>query len=225
MEQFKHFKGVYYRKRGNSLILYTKCPYEPRSEYGERLVKDGKDFYREWNPTRSKLSAALHKGMSQIAIQPDKRVLYLGAASGTTVSHVSDIVGDGGKVFALEFSGRVAVPLFFLAKRRRNILPLLADARNLDSYAMMVGRCDIVYQDIAQKDQLDIFYKNLKLFLRPNGFGIICLKARSIDVSKKPKAVFDFAEKELDKRFNIVDKRELAPFEKDHKMFLVKKKS
>jgi fibrillarin-like pre-rRNA processing protein len=88
----------------------------------------------------------------------------------------------------------------------------------------MVGRCDVVYQDIAQKDQLDIFFKNLDLFLRNDGFGIICLKARSIDVSKRPKSVFDLAEKELAKKLKIVDKRELAPFEKDHKMFVVKKK-
>jgi fibrillarin-like pre-rRNA processing protein len=224
MEQFKHFKGVYFRKKGKSLSFYTSPVEGPMSEYGERVVKDKGLFFREWNPERSKLSAALHKGISQIAIQPDKKVLYLGAASGTTVSHVSDIVGKGGKVFALEFSGRVAVPLYFLAQRRRNILPILEDARSPYSYSTMVGRCDVVYQDIAQKDQLDIFFKNLDLFLRDDGFGIICLKARSIDVSKRPKSVFDLAEKELAKKLKIVDKRELAPFEKDHKMFVVKKK-
>ncbi|MDK2907752.1 MAG: fibrillarin-like pre-rRNA processing protein [Candidatus Woesearchaeota archaeon] len=224
MEQFKHFNGVYSKRRGNSFVLYTKSPYGGESHYGEKIIKEGKSFYREWNPERSKLSAALHKGISQIAIKQAKRVLYLGAASGTTVSHVSDIVGKQGKVFAVEFSPSVVVPLYFLAKKRDNIVPILADARHPESYALFSGQCDIVYQDIAQKDQVDIFLKNIYFFLPSSGFGILCVKARSIDVSKNSKEVFDDVEKELLKKTVIVDKRELAPFEKDHKLFIVKPK-
>ena len=46
-------------------------------------------------PFRSKLAAAILGGVENIWMKPGSKVLYLGAASGTTVSHVSDI-GFGG---------------------------------------------------------------------------------------------------------------------------------
>jgi fibrillarin-like rRNA methylase len=49
--------------------------------------------YRVWNPFRSKLAAAIVGGIENLWIAPGNKVLYLGAASGTSVSHVSDIVG------------------------------------------------------------------------------------------------------------------------------------
>ena len=52
-----------------------------------------KTEYRVWNPFRSKLAAAILGGVDKIHIAPGSKVLYLGAASGTSVSHVSDIVG------------------------------------------------------------------------------------------------------------------------------------
>ena len=55
--------------------------------------KIGKIEYRVWNPFRSKLAAAILGGVDKIHIKPGSKVLYLGAASGTTVSHVADIVG------------------------------------------------------------------------------------------------------------------------------------
>ena len=68
------------------------------SVYGEKKVSidgDGgeKIEYRVWNPFRSKLAAAILGGIDNIHMRPGSKVLYLGAASGTTVSHVSDIVG------------------------------------------------------------------------------------------------------------------------------------
>ncbi len=69
------------------------------SVYGEKRVSiesgevGEKIEYRVWNPFRSKLAAAILGGIDQIHIKPGSKVLYLGAASGTTVSHVSDIVG------------------------------------------------------------------------------------------------------------------------------------
>ena len=54
---------------------------------------DTKTEYRAWNPFRSKLAAAIVGGIEHIHMKPGSKVLYLGAASGTTVSHVSDLVG------------------------------------------------------------------------------------------------------------------------------------
>ena len=79
---------VYY-KDGN---VATKNLTPGISVYGEELIKED-DEYRVWNPFRSKLAAAILGGVDQIHMQPGSKVLYLGAASGTTVSHVADIVG------------------------------------------------------------------------------------------------------------------------------------
>jgi rRNA 2'-O-methyltransferase fibrillarin len=82
------------------------------SVYGEKRISveganEGEKIeYRVWNPFRSKLAASVLAGVDNIHIKPGSRVLYLGAASGTSVSHVSDIVGAEGVVYAVEFSHR-----------------------------------------------------------------------------------------------------------------------
>lgn len=58
-----------------------------QTENGEKIE------YRVWNPFRSKLAAAILGGVDKIYMPPGSKVLYLGAASGTTVSHVADVVG------------------------------------------------------------------------------------------------------------------------------------
>ena len=92
--------------------------------YGEKRISseipgvDGatqKIEYRIWNPFRSKLAASILSGVDNIHIKPGLKVLYLGAASGTSVSHVSDIVGPEGTVFAVEFSHRSGEPICILS--------------------------------------------------------------------------------------------------------------
>ncbi len=236
-EQFRHFKGIYFdssnsiysnatsskfasHKRG--LLLYTKSK-SFRSVYGEKVIEYQGEPYRFWEPKRSKICSAIHCGISQIGMIPGKRVLYLGASSGTTVSHVSDILGDEGVVFAIEFSDIPAKKLYFLAEERNNILPILSDARNPKSYFPITGICDVVFQDISQKDQVEIFFKNCNLILRSGGFGILSLKTRSIDVSLSPKAVFSKVKPILEKEMTLVDYRSLEPFEEGHYIFVLKK--
>ena len=72
--------------------------------YGEKLVECDGTEYRMWDLFRSKLAGAIVKGLSHVPIQPGSLVLYLGASTGTTPSHVSDIVGEEGAVFANEFA-------------------------------------------------------------------------------------------------------------------------
>ncbi len=190
------------------------------SVYSEQLIHLGKKEYRKWDPKRSKLCAAMKKGI-KIDIAKDSNLLYLGAASGTTVSHLSDILVDG-RIFAVEFSPEVFRELYFLADKRRNIFPILADANQPLKYYFRVNACDIVYQDIAQRNQLEIFEKNIKLYLKKQGFGVLCVKARSIDVTEKPKKIFDIVKQELKKRFKLEDFRNLDPYQKDHMMFVVR---
>jgi fibrillarin-like pre-rRNA processing protein len=222
MKQYKQFKGIY-SKDEKRLSIYTKNLVPGKNVYNEKIIKFENEEYREFNPRRSKLAAGLIKGISQIGIKPDSVVLYLGASTGTTVSHVSDIIGNDGFVFALDFAPRVVRELIFLCEERNNIAPLLENAFHPNRYLDKVSLVDVVFQDIAQRNQVQIFIKNINLFLIEGGFGILCVKARSVDVTKKPNVIFKEVKKELEKYINIVDYKTLDPYEKDHCMFVVKK--
>ncbi len=206
--------------------LLTKNLTPGKTVYDESLIiQDGVE-YREWNPRKSKLAALILKGCSDIKIRKDDIILYLGSASGTTVSHVSDIIGKYGFIFALDFAPRVVRDLVFVSEDRKNIAPILADANKPETYIGRVSQVDIIYQDIAQKDQLIIFLKNIDLFLKKGGFALLAVKARSIDVTKHPKEIFMKVRKQLEQQQNliIVDYKTLEPFQLDHCMFVVKKK-
>lgn len=184
--------------------------------YGEKLIKIKGKEYRIWNPFRSKLGAAIKKGMDP-KLKKDYEVLYLGAASGTTASHVSDICRDG-MVYCVEISPRVFRDLVKVCERRMNMIPILADANKCDY--PFVGKVDYVYQDIAQPNQIEILIKNCEAYAPK--YAMLALKARSIDVTRKPVEIFKEAERELKERFELIDKRRLEPFHKDHMMFLLR---
>ena len=221
----KHkFQGVYEAQKGRNTIFLTKNLLPGRQVYGEELYRDGGVEYREWDPTRSKVCAALHKKISQLGIYPGNIVLYLGASTGTTVSHISDLVGADGLVFALDFAPKTTKSLVFLCEERGNIAPVLGNAALPAQYANLISQADVVIQDIAQKEQAEIFVRNCKAFLKKGGFGILSVKARSIDVTKKPKQIFVKVREYLEKHITIVDYRELAPLEKDHCVYVCKNK-
>jgi fibrillarin-like pre-rRNA processing protein len=222
MQQSKIFE-VYEEQRGRRHSIYTQSLVPGFSVYGERLVREGGVEYREWDPTRSKLAAAIMNGCPNIFIRKSQTILYLGAASGTTVSHVSDMVGDDGFIFALDFAPRVVRDLVFVCEKRQNIAPLLENALHPETYKDRVTEVDVVYQDIAQRDQVKIFLKNCDMFLKKGGYGLFCVKSRSIDVTRKPKDVFRQVFSELEKGITIIDSRDLSPYERDHMMFLCKK--
>ena len=154
--------------------IYTKNLVPGKIVYGEQLVKVQGEEYRQWAPTRSKLGAALEKGTDYISLNEGEIVLYLGASSGTTVSHVSDIVGKDGFVFALDFAPRTTRELVFLCEQRKNVEPMLADAAKPETYKEdVVEKVDFVFQDIAQKNQVGIFLANDEMFLKSGGLGWI----------------------------------------------------
>ncbi len=222
MMPHNQLKGVFVEK-GKRMQIATKA-LVPDSVYGEKFIKEGKDLYRIWDPKKSKLCAAIMKGVSQIGIRPGSKVLYLGCASGTTASHVSDIVGYEGFVYGLDFAPRVMRDFMFVVEKRKNMLPILGDAKNPDSYRQYVGDVDVIFQDVAQRDQVGIFLKNINFYLKQGGFGLLTVKARSIDVSKYPEVIFREVKQVLEKNVTIVDYRSLEPFERDHALFVVKKK-
>jgi fibrillarin-like pre-rRNA processing protein len=188
--------------------------------YGEEIVKVGDDEYRVWDPFRSKLAAAILKGLTRIPFQDKSRVLYLGAASGTTVSHVSDIVGSEGKVYCVEFAQRSFRDLVNnVSKKRKNTIPIFDDARFPSRYRSLVPEIDSVYCDIAQPDQARILAENLDAYLRRPDEFLIAIKARSIDVTRDPKEIFRQEAEVLKERgYSVKEMVRLDPFEKDHCM-------
>ena len=192
------------------------------SVYGEELITEDVE-YRLWNPRRSKLSAAILNGLKNLNIDNDFKVLYLGASTGTTVSHISDIAYNG-KIYAVEFSPVTAKKLTRLSRQRHNIYPILEDATKPREYMNITEKVDFVYCDVAQPTQSELFMKNMNLFAKDDASGMLMIKARSIDVIQKPKKIFKQEEKKLkEKGFKIIEKIKLEPYEKDHIAFLVEK--
>ncbi len=220
MQPVNKFPGVFVEKKGkwSNYFVQGRKPY-----FGERVAKIKGTKYRAVDPERSKLFAAIAKGISQIGFKKDSSVLYLGASHGYTVSYVLDMVSDG-EIYALDFAPRTTRDLVFIAAERSNVAPIMADANKPDSYKELVPKVDVVFMDIAQKNQVEIFCKNCDEFLNDEGFGLLALKARSVDVTKKPKDIFRDVKAELEQKYNVVDYRELDPYEKDHAFYVVKKR-
>ncbi|MHA1506145.1 MAG: fibrillarin-like rRNA/tRNA 2'-O-methyltransferase [Candidatus Asgardarchaeia archaeon] len=199
--------------------LATKNLFPGNTVYGEKLFEFNGVEMRIWDPYRSKLSAAINKKLKIPKIEEGFRVLYLGAASGTTSSHVSDIVGENGRVFCVEISVRVSRELLRVCEVRNNMVPIIADARIPESYRYFLDEVDMIYQDVAQPNQAEILSKNAEAYLKDNGLAILAIKARSIDVTKEPEELFEDQVEILEKYgFRIYDRMSLDPFDKDHEI-------
>ncbi|RNJ75667.1 MAG: fibrillarin-like rRNA/tRNA 2'-O-methyltransferase [Nitrosopumilus sp. H8] len=188
--------------------------------YKEKLVIQDGTEYRTWDPFRSKLSATIMNGLDGLCIHNMDRVLYLGASTGTTLSHVSDIVGNGGAVFGVDHSSRVARDFMDrVAAHRTNVIPVMQDARRPEEYFAVSGRMDVVYADIAQPDQTQIAIKNCKMFLKKGGAFFLVVKVRSISAAKSAKKVVaEEADRLSD--FEILDTIDLAPYHKEHAIII-----
>jgi fibrillarin-like pre-rRNA processing protein len=216
----KNFEGIYRQVREGRERLATLSQAPGTSVYGEDIVEIDDKEYRIWDPFRSKLAAAILKGLSTVPIAPGNSVLYLGAASGTTASHVSDIVGEKGRVYCVEFAQRSFRDLVNNACRNRpNMTPLFQDARFPGRYRSIVPEVDTIYSDIAQPDQARILSENVDTYLRDNGRFLMAVKARSVDVSKDPPTIFNQEKQFLQsKGYRIDETIRLEPFELDHCM-------
>jgi fibrillarin-like pre-rRNA processing protein len=192
--------------------------------YGEKMIQVEGVEYRTWDPRRSKLGAMVLKKFN-IPLKENSKVLYLGAASGTTVSHVSDIVSEGA-VYAVEFAPRSMRDLIGLASRRKNINPILADAGKPDIYAHIVEPVDLIFQDVAQPNQAEIAALNASRYLKRNGYLLLSIKARSINTVGNPEEIYKEEIKKLEKafesRFEVLNAKNLMPYHEDHLGILAK---
>lgn len=192
---------------------------DSKSVYGERII----DGLRIWDPYRSKLAALLQKSRSPlpIVLSIDSVVLYLGASTGTTVSHVGDIVRDG-LVYAVEISPRSMRQLLQLAESRKNIIPILGDAARPESYSRLVEPVDLIYQDVAQRNQAEIATLNSSMYLKKGGTLVLMIKTRSIDSSASPAEI---RSSELERLFGleVLFVTDLLPYHYDHWAVIAKK--
>lgn len=220
------FPGVFLsRAKDDALVTKNMVPGE--SVYGEkRLVAESDDGeqkieYRVWNPFRSKLGAGIVGGLRAMPIQPGSKVLYLGGASGTSVSHVSDMIGPEGVVYAVEFSHRSGRDLTNMAKRRPNVVPIVEDARQPQRYRMLVGMVDVIFSDVAQPDQARIVGHNASFFLKNGGSVVISIKASCVDSTATPEAVFaDEVNKMRKDGIKPKEQLTLEPYHRDHALVI-----
>lgn len=213
------FPGVF--TDGKFLLTINLSP--GKRVYDERFTREGGTEYRSWDAFRSKLAGAIKKGLRIFPFTAGTKVLYLGASTGTTPSHVSDIIGPEGEIYAVEFAPHCMQLLIKNCEERENLIPILADANKPEEYKD-VGEVDVIYQDVAQPNQSEILIKNSQMFLKKGGIAMIAIKSQSIDVTKSPDAVFAVVVSQLEKEFDVLEKLKLEPFDKDHLFCVLRKK-
>jgi len=203
--------------------LFTENFSPGNQVYKEKLLDKKGIEYRNWEPFRSKLAACIMNGLEEFPFFEKSNILYLGVSTGTTISHISDIVGPKGMIFGVEHSSRVARDfLDRVAVHRKNIVPIIQDARRPEKYFSVFTKVDVVYVDIAQPDQTKIAIDNCKMYLKKSGFLFLVIKTRSIDVTKDPKRIIEREIQKLQNDFEIIQRIDLSPFDKDHAMIIAK---
>ncbi|GLI71897.1 small subunit processome complex component [Penicillium ochrochloron] len=226
IENHRH-AGVFVARGGKEDLLVTKNLTPGEAVYGEKRISvespagdDGvvtKTEYRVWNPFRSKLAAGILGGLDNIYMKPGAKVLYIGGASGTSVSHVADIVGPTGNVYAVEFSHRSGRDLIGMATHRTNVIPIVEDARHPLRYRMLVPMVDVIFADVAQPDQARIVGLNAHMFLKEGGGVLISIKASCIDSTAAAEVVFTReVQKMREEKIKPKEQLTLEPFERDH---------
>jgi fibrillarin-like pre-rRNA processing protein len=217
------FFGIFSVAGRDKVHIYTLNLDKGKTIYGEKLFEEDNIEYREWNPFRSKLAAAIQNNARNTYIEKNSRVLYLGASSGTTVSHVSDIITNG-IVYAVEFSPRSLRELVQNCVDRPNIIPILGDANHPYEYSKFImGAIDVIYMDVAQPNQSEILIKNAQAFLKLGGHIIYAIKSRSIDTAESPTEIYKEELIQLEKAgFEITDKLSISPFSADHLVVFAK---
>jgi len=214
------FQGIYF----DGKRIYTKNLVKGNKVYGEKLISFQGTEFREWNPFRSKLGAGIRKRIP-CPIKEGNNILYLGAAEGTTISHISDIIGEKGMVIGIDISARVMHKLVELSEKRKNLIPYLEDANNTEETSKeLTGiKFDFMFQDISQKNQTEIFLNNARTFLEKGKPAMISIKARSIS-QKNSKQILQEEKNKLEKEFKILQYTFLEPFQKEHLLVYCEKK-
>ncbi|KAL1806043.1 rRNA 2'-O-methyltransferase fibrillarin 1-like isoform X1 [Daucus carota subsp. sativus] len=190
------FEGVF-KTKGKDNMLCTKNLVPGEALYGEELmrVQNEGDIteveYRVWNPFRSKLSAAIMYGVTNIWIKPGSRVLYLGNVCGLTVSNLSDLVGSDGMVYVVGYIDDVVG----MAGTRPNVVTIIEKFWNHGNYRMLVSTVDVIFAEYDR--HLDEYVaetlfmvNNVRFYLRAGGHYMISTRANNLNSTGQVKDVF-----------------------------------
>ncbi|MHA1670821.1 MAG: fibrillarin-like rRNA/tRNA 2'-O-methyltransferase [Promethearchaeota archaeon] len=218
------YSNVYISGSPHNLKLLTKNLVPGNKVYGEKLITFKGEEYREWDPYRSKLAAMILENPLVDFLSSELRCLYLGASSGTTISHLSDIVYNG-IVYGIEFAERSMRQLIQNTNKRKNIIPILGDANFPVKYANSVfTNIDLVYQDVAQPNQAQIAVKNCDYYLNEGGILILAIKSQSIDSVQKPEKIYIQEKKFLEKAgYKISESFNIHKYAANHIMLIAHK--
>jgi len=220
------FYSVYISGAPENLRLYSKNLVPGNKVYGERLINFKGIEYREWDPFRSKLAALILENPINDFLKNELKCLYLGASSGTTISHLSDICVDG-IIYGVEFAERSIRQLIQNVSKRSNIIPILGDARHPESYVNSIFTdVDLIYQDVAQPNQAEIAIANADYYLNDKGILVIVVKSQSIDSVAKPEKVYKEEMTRIESAgYSIIETINIHKYAADHLVIIARKKS
>ncbi|TFG07878.1 MAG: fibrillarin-like rRNA/tRNA 2'-O-methyltransferase [Promethearchaeota archaeon] len=218
------FENVYISGPLENAKMYTKNLTPGQNVYGEKLVEYKGIEFREWDPYRSKLAALISENPITNFLSPDAKFLYLGAGSGTTISHLSDIA-ENGLIYGVEFAERSIRQLIQNTSNRKNIIPILGDARFPESYAKSIYTgIDCIYQDVAQPNQAHIAIANSNYYLKKEGMAIVALKSQSIDSVSKPEKVYKNEKEILEAGgYKLVESINIHKYAANHLILIIKR--
>ncbi len=219
-------------KDGRTLWTLNAVP--KKAVYGESLRNFSGTEFRRWDPTRSKLGAALvrtRRAPELLLPEEGTTVLYLGAGHGTSISHLHDHLCGAendlsGRLVAVDLAPRCLRELTHMAKSRPGLVPVLGDARKHAAWGVLLPRkVNWLFQDVAQAGQVDIFIAACRRFLERNGTGLLSLKAASERwTGEGEEALFTSVEQTLETSgFEVEERIELAGYEDNHVLFAVRK--
>ncbi|MHA1932230.1 MAG: fibrillarin-like rRNA/tRNA 2'-O-methyltransferase [Promethearchaeota archaeon] len=219
------FYNVFISGSKEKLRLYTRNRDKGYRVYGERLIQYKETEYREWDPFRSKLAALILENPTNNFLSEDLNCLYLGASSGTTISHLSDIVTNG-IIYGIEFADRSIRQLIQNTSHRKNIIPIFNDARYPEKYAKSIfTKINLVYQDVSQPNQAEIALNNSNYYLNDNGLLILAVKSQSIDSIQKSENIYAQEKNILEKGgYEIIESINIHKYAANHIVLLVKKR-
>jgi fibrillarin-like pre-rRNA processing protein len=218
------FHEVYLSGPYNNLKVYSRNLTPGYNIYGERRIEYKGIEYREWDPYRSKLAAVILQHPKTNFLKNIQTCLYLGASSGTTISHFSDIL-IGCIIYGVEFAERSIRQLIQNIRNRDNIIPILGDARFPQSYARSIfTKIDLIYQDVAQPNQAEIAVSNGNYYLKDEGLIILAIKSQSIDSVSKSEKVYKQEKEVLEvSGYEIIESVNIHRYAANHIVLIVKK--
>ncbi|MFX0025361.1 MAG: fibrillarin-like rRNA/tRNA 2'-O-methyltransferase [Candidatus Hermodarchaeota archaeon] len=217
------YSNIFISGHPSSLKLYTKNLIPGKKIYGERLITYKNIEYREWDPYRSKLAALLLENPSFDFLKSNLKCLYLGASSGTTISHLSDIAYKG-IIYGVDISHRSVRQLIQNISNRKNVIPIIGDANFPENYAKSIfTEIDLIYQDVAQPNQAEIAISNCKYYLKDEGTLIFAIKSQSINSVQKTEKTYT-KEKKIIKNagYEIIESLNIHKYAANHIILIIK---